>query len=287
MKELEDQLGVPLFQRRHRALALTDAGQQFYAAAARYSAGTDRIDLLIRQADALRFGGRWDEARPVLRLAATLARGLGRPGSEAIALIHLERLTWSYGLHENQLTEQIREVLERLPPGEAILRAQVQATLALRLGIAERKYEGEQADFARAALLQVPAAGDSPARADILIGVRGGLQDYLSPAKLLEYDKAVLLGSKHRFIGLAHLAAAQPAQAAEHLARAVAENGDFAAVQTRTRFDLARALIQQRAGHAQGIAEMADVQRRAGKLGMVNLAAQAAAELDRPPGGER
>ena len=34
IKELEDQLGVPLFQRRHRALALTDAGQQFYAVAA-------------------------------------------------------------------------------------------------------------------------------------------------------------------------------------------------------------------------------------------------------------
>ncbi len=34
IKELEEQLGVPLFQRRHRALALTEAGQQFYAAAA-------------------------------------------------------------------------------------------------------------------------------------------------------------------------------------------------------------------------------------------------------------
>src|SRR5260221_5921145 len=34
IKELEAQLGVPLFHRRHRALALTDAGQQFYAAAA-------------------------------------------------------------------------------------------------------------------------------------------------------------------------------------------------------------------------------------------------------------
>jgi LysR family transcriptional regulator, glycine cleavage system transcriptional activator len=34
IKELEDQLGVALFQRRHRALALTEAGQQFYAAAA-------------------------------------------------------------------------------------------------------------------------------------------------------------------------------------------------------------------------------------------------------------
>src|SRR6266478_3495758 len=34
IKELEQQLGVPLFHRRHRALVLTDAGQQFYAAAA-------------------------------------------------------------------------------------------------------------------------------------------------------------------------------------------------------------------------------------------------------------
>lgn len=34
IKELEDQLGVALFHRRHRALVLTDAGQQLYAAAA-------------------------------------------------------------------------------------------------------------------------------------------------------------------------------------------------------------------------------------------------------------
>ena len=34
IKELEDQLGVELFHRRHRALALTEAGQQFYAATA-------------------------------------------------------------------------------------------------------------------------------------------------------------------------------------------------------------------------------------------------------------
>lgn len=34
IKELEEQLGVPLFVRRHRALALTPEGQQFYAAAA-------------------------------------------------------------------------------------------------------------------------------------------------------------------------------------------------------------------------------------------------------------
>ncbi len=34
MKELEDQLGVALFERRHRALALTEAGQQFYAVTA-------------------------------------------------------------------------------------------------------------------------------------------------------------------------------------------------------------------------------------------------------------
>ena len=34
IKELEDQLGVALFERRHRALLLTEAGQQFYASAA-------------------------------------------------------------------------------------------------------------------------------------------------------------------------------------------------------------------------------------------------------------
>jgi DNA-binding transcriptional LysR family regulator len=47
IKELEDQLGVPLFQRRHRALALTEAGHQFYAAAAQALAtmrsATDRL----------------------------------------------------------------------------------------------------------------------------------------------------------------------------------------------------------------------------------------------------
>jgi LysR family glycine cleavage system transcriptional activator len=47
IKELEEQLGVELFQRRHRALALTDAGKQFYASAAQVlttmRAATDRL----------------------------------------------------------------------------------------------------------------------------------------------------------------------------------------------------------------------------------------------------
>src|SRR5829696_2814428 len=34
IKELEDQLGVALFQRRHRALVLTDAGRMLYPTAA-------------------------------------------------------------------------------------------------------------------------------------------------------------------------------------------------------------------------------------------------------------
>jgi DNA-binding transcriptional LysR family regulator len=47
IKELEDQLGVELFLRRHRALLLTDAGKSFYASAAQVlttmRAATDRL----------------------------------------------------------------------------------------------------------------------------------------------------------------------------------------------------------------------------------------------------
>jgi LysR family transcriptional regulator, glycine cleavage system transcriptional activator len=47
IKELEEQLGVPLFERRHRALALTEAGQQFHAVAAQVittmRAATERL----------------------------------------------------------------------------------------------------------------------------------------------------------------------------------------------------------------------------------------------------
>lgn len=47
IKELEGELGVELFQRRHRALVLTEAGKQFYAAAAQVlttmRSATDRL----------------------------------------------------------------------------------------------------------------------------------------------------------------------------------------------------------------------------------------------------
>lgn len=50
IKELEGQLGVALFQRRHRALALTEAGQALYPAAAQVlatmRAATDRLRAL-------------------------------------------------------------------------------------------------------------------------------------------------------------------------------------------------------------------------------------------------
>src|SRR5512134_2428915 len=58
IKDLEEQLGVPLFQRRHRAHALTPEGQQFHAAAAHVlvtmRAATDRLRTRTgRQAIAL------------------------------------------------------------------------------------------------------------------------------------------------------------------------------------------------------------------------------------------
>ncbi len=170
---------------------------EFYQAAARYSAGKERIDLLIGRADALRFRGSWAEARGVLKDAAANARRLKLPGHEALALIHLERMIWSFGLDEREMTEQIRDVIRRLPSDEAVLRAQAQAALALRLSISARQYEGEQTDLARAAAKELPSVEDSPARADIILGIRGGLQDDVSPGRLLEFDQQLLdLGMK-------------------------------------------------------------------------------------------
>ena len=480
------------------------AAAELYEVAARHAVSAERIDILIRQSDALRFRGRWDEARGALKRAASLARSLGIPGREAMALVHLERLTWSYGLYETELTGQIRDVIGRLPAGEAVLRAQAQAALTARLSISTRQYENEQADLAGALLQQLPSVTDSVARTDMILGIRAGLQDIVPPGDLLDLDRqefdiainlrsayhleetlgariidlirsgrlaelssavrayrdfaeqsattvalytqallqamltlargdfdaaaehtaeaarisepwgesmarealmgqtgwllyetgqvdgltealaglveqnvsslndpvrslaaglihaeksetaqaigllrevcantdefrslprgpsriavlataamvighpalgdalppdqadrwgghiadllaahqdtlvvagwpAVLLGSKHRYIGLAYLAAGQPAVAAVHLARAAGENSEFAVLQTRTCFDLARALVRQRDSYSEGVAEMKRVEQRASQLGMAGLAAQAAAERD-------
>ena len=172
---------------------------QLYEVAAEYAAGAGQADLLVKQSDALRMCGRWQAARDVLRHAVVVARRLGTPEREAIALVHLQHLTFSYGLDEQEMTAQQRDVMTRLPPAEATLRAQVQAVLAQRLSIAARQYENEQADLARSALKQLPSVTDPLARADILIGIRGGLLDSVPPEELLQYDHQVLdLGLESR-----------------------------------------------------------------------------------------
>lgn len=165
---------------------------QMYEVAAGHTAGAEQIDFLVKQSDALRFCGRWREARDVLRHAATLGRRLGLPEREALALEHLERLTWTYGLDERELTQQCREVMTRLPPGETVLLAQVQAALAARLSIVPRQHANEQADLARTALQQLPSVTDPLAAADIIIASRAALADSASPEELLDYDRQVL-----------------------------------------------------------------------------------------------
>jgi hypothetical protein len=141
------------------------------------------------QSDALRFRGHWDEARDALKQAASLAKSFGIPGREAMALEHLERLTWRYGLYEKELTQQIRDVIGRLPADESVLRAQAQAVLTARLSISTRLYDNEQADLARALLGQLPSVTDPVARADMILGIRAGLQDIVSPDELLDFDR--------------------------------------------------------------------------------------------------
>ena len=179
--------------RRAADLALADyafaAAAELYEVAARHAQGTERIDVLIMLSDALRFRGRWDEARDALKQAASLAKSLGNPGREAMALVHLERLTWRYGLHEKELTQQIRDVIARLPAGESVLRAQAQAVLTARLSISPRQYENEQADLARTLLRQLPSVTDPVARADMILGIRAGLLDIVPPDDLLDFDR--------------------------------------------------------------------------------------------------
>ncbi len=52
IQELEDQLGVALFHRRHRSLALSDAGQQLYPAAAQVLATMRAVTDRLRAASA-------------------------------------------------------------------------------------------------------------------------------------------------------------------------------------------------------------------------------------------
>ena len=168
---------------------------ELYEIAAEHSAGTDRIDLLIGQADALRFRGAWAQARDALKTAVALAKSMQTPGHEAKALIHLERLTWTYGLDEKQMTLQLRDVLNRLPPGEAELRVHTQATLSQRLGISTREYDNEAADLARSVLRDLHAVSDPLAVADCLLGLRYGLQDHVTPQESLGYaERTIKLG---------------------------------------------------------------------------------------------
>jgi tetratricopeptide (TPR) repeat protein/DNA-binding XRE family transcriptional regulator len=174
-------------------LALADyafaSAAELYEVAARHANGAERIDMLIMRSDALRFRGRWDEAHDALKHAASLARSLAIPSREAMALIHLERLTWRYGLYEKELAQQIRDVIGRLPADQHVLRAQAQAVLTARLSISTRQYENEQADLARTLLRQLPSVADPLARADMILGIRAGLQDIAPPGDLLDLDQ--------------------------------------------------------------------------------------------------
>ncbi|MDH4189002.1 MAG: LysR family transcriptional regulator, partial [Betaproteobacteria bacterium] len=54
IRDLEEQLGAPLFERRHRALALTEAGRQFYPAAAQVLATMREASARLRAMDGQR-----------------------------------------------------------------------------------------------------------------------------------------------------------------------------------------------------------------------------------------
>jgi transcriptional regulator with XRE-family HTH domain/tetratricopeptide (TPR) repeat protein len=240
------------------------AAAQRYEVAARYAADSDQVNFMVKQSHALRFCGRWREARGVLQEAARRGRRLGMPEHEAIALVQLERLTWTYGLDERELTQQYRDVMTRLPAGEMVLRAQVQAALAARLSIVPRQHENEQADLARMALQQLSSVTDPLAAAEIVIGSRTALQDIASPEELLSYDRQALefgLQANSAF----HIAEALEASIADllragrlgELASAVRQHRDFAERSTAPTVMYAQALFDAMLALAHGEFEAA------------------------------
>jgi len=129
------------------------------------------------------------------------------------------------------------------------------------------------------AVCEVLPAGEA---ARLGAGAAGLLADH-PDAFVLAGWPAVLLGSKHRYIGLAWLAAQQPERAERHLVQAVDENRDFGVLQTRSQFDLARARMRLPGRYQRGRTELGRARERAAALGMQGLVRQADSERERQP----
>jgi hypothetical protein len=160
----------------------------------------------LRQAEASRLDGNWDQAEQLYLKAADEAAEAGDPIAEAEVALIMARITWDPRRYEGKLEARLARLLDALPDDEQLLRARILACLAGGL-FQDGSVDIEIATpYARQALELAGDLEDSLTAAEVLSHARKALSDVDLPAVQLERSRrmmALARGSDyHRSLGL-------------------------------------------------------------------------------------
>jgi hypothetical protein len=167
---------------------------------------SDSVAAGLREAEADRLDGNWDDAERRYLKAADEAAEAGDHATEAEVALIMARITWDPSRYEGKLEARLARLLDALPDDEQLLRARILACLAGGL------YQDGSVDtaiatpYARQALELAGELEDSLTAAEVLSHARKALSDVDLPAVQLERSRrmmALARGSDyHRSLGL-------------------------------------------------------------------------------------